>query len=887
LDSAVAFFYCDGNQEHKRLPRYILGSIVRQLFLLTSLHHGSPQENYLRNFRKNNLNTSNLVPALIACTKWIAAFFTDVTIMLDGLDECSRPWEDFLDHTSQLASGNIKMLVTSRPEGPMFEAFCVKPQMAFDDALIQTDIATYIDFRLANNRGLRNIKVSLKTDIRTKLLEKCAASYIPLFRKVLILLSFRWVQCQLDYLGTLKQDSKRRQAIENLPPGLYETYKRMLDRLNEVPGQLQIATTALMWLIYSAGPLTLAELAVAAIYDPKVEFDEEEKFDSDDMVLDYCCSFARLNKKYHPTVVEISHISVTQYLKSETLLDGTPNPYFLGENDAHMLLLKVCLNQIMSDIAKWPGSAGDDGFESAMKYYAQSHMWLHARKVQKCYGGQDLMGEFFLNLAKTESTIAFINWIAPGEGSPSWLCYSAEKLNVSGSTFACPPETMSKLRRMFGPINLAVQLGLVDVAAALLDRRGYRFDEDATSAFALAVCVPQRETVNLFISKDLDRALETEWITLLLNYIAKNRWWDVLERFHGLLRERGVQSPSAVMNSIVLSSADDLESVSRLLPQQKSELNRLIEPSTSDVFVTPIFSMPFYLFGSCRRIPGHDDYTGPPPLTPLHAAIIARYGAIARFLIHQGADVNFRDRKGQTCLHWCLLSSTHWLSPSPLRDHDRNIGIIALLMKEGGDPTIEDNQGLSPLHLAMQRGALETAEILYNTWKGKDVSKLSLSARGILQQGSLDFQLQKWSTRLPDDIKLLDMIAVNYIRRFAGTYGGIDKTQAVLDSFVERDPRNDGVRDVEGLWHRFFCQSCDEPIRAIRWIFTNLLFRHQRWYNICSECRYRKEGLGGNLVHVILATQIPSEEWVRYRFPSCPVPILSLRKSFAMCDEID
>jgi hypothetical protein len=75
--------------------------------------------------------------------------------------------------------------------------------------------------------------------------------------------SFRWVQCQLDHLQTLDRDSARRKALDDLPPGLYETYKRDLDRLSSTPDRLRITLGALKWLVFATESIVVEHLAAS------------------------------------------------------------------------------------------------------------------------------------------------------------------------------------------------------------------------------------------------------------------------------------------------------------------------------------------------------------------------------------------------------------------------------------------------------------------------------------------------------------------------------------------------------------------------------------------------------------------------------------------------
>ena len=152
--------------------------------------------------------------------------------------------------------------------------------------------------------------------------------------------SFRWVQCQLDHLSSLRRDCDRREALESLPPNLPQTYQRILDRLRAKPKDLETGIRALAWLLYSTKPLKLYHLAMATSIDPKRVFDEEQRFDDDETLFDICKSLIKVNRDSE--VIEFSHISVLQFLKAERLPDGEMNPYYLDEMEGHANLMRAC-----------------------------------------------------------------------------------------------------------------------------------------------------------------------------------------------------------------------------------------------------------------------------------------------------------------------------------------------------------------------------------------------------------------------------------------------------------------------------------------------------------------------------------------------------------------
>jgi hypothetical protein len=95
---------------------------------------------------------------------------------------------------------------------------------------------------------------------------------------------FRLVSLQLDRLSTLRSRAKRREAIQVLPKTLNDFYHRLLEDIND--DNRDILKKALIWLLLSAKPLTVAELAEAVIVSPTRPFiDPGERFDDSQSLL--------------------------------------------------------------------------------------------------------------------------------------------------------------------------------------------------------------------------------------------------------------------------------------------------------------------------------------------------------------------------------------------------------------------------------------------------------------------------------------------------------------------------------------------------------------------------------------------------------------------------
>ena len=109
----------------------------------------------------------------------------------------------------------------------------------------------------------------------------------------------------------------------------------------------------------------------------------------------------------------------------------------------------------------------------------------------------------------------------------------------------------------------------------------------------------------------------------------------------------------------------------------------------------------------------HDDpYEG---LTALHIAAKSGGPRFTESIIERGADVNAKDPKGFTPLHYAANQPYYWAN------REIHLKLVEVLLKAGADVNAKDNEGATPLHYAAMNDATKLAEYLLKA--GANVSE--------------------------------------------------------------------------------------------------------------------------------------------------------------------
>ncbi|KAF8247124.1 hypothetical protein K440DRAFT_661610 [Wilcoxina mikolae CBS 423.85] len=236
---AIIFWYCDFKDNQTQDINNLFGFLVSQLVLqqpcfpesvrlFHEKHHGYPRPPLEE--RSELLETIN---SLVASTK---------------------------------SGDHIHLMVTSRKEVDINEQF--QGKMAVDiqsaDHEVGADVEIYAKAEIQKRKALARLPKNLKETIVSTLLKGSQGM-------------FRWCQCQLDALGKARSEKAVNEMLQNLPPGLFGTYDRILQQVDEA--EKEMVSRVLKWLSYSLRPLKLRELAEAIIVEIDQEtFDETARF---------------------------------------------------------------------------------------------------------------------------------------------------------------------------------------------------------------------------------------------------------------------------------------------------------------------------------------------------------------------------------------------------------------------------------------------------------------------------------------------------------------------------------------------------------------------------------------------------------------------------------
>ncbi|KAG2049526.1 ankyrin, partial [Suillus hirtellus] len=327
------YFYCDFRHERTTDGAIILRSLLVQLLRQARVDWSSE---FTDLFRRKSEGAEAPVDIAVLCDLICRSlrFLRRPIAIIDALDECKRV-RTFLTRLVRIVNdGELRLLITSRTEPAISSALSGLPSLSLSDyaRLIDNDMELHIDRELEGRSRLASLAPDLKDEIRRSLLQQADGM-------------FRWVDCQLDAISACRSVKGISDSLKSLPKGLYETYDRILQEIEEAgPDRRSIVERTLMWLVASLEPLNLCQLVEAlSIEIGSTTLNQKLSVISPTDLLEICSFLVSFDEK--TCIVTLSHYSVREYL----MAGENARKYRHLLEDAHRHIVQYCVHYLVSD----------------------------------------------------------------------------------------------------------------------------------------------------------------------------------------------------------------------------------------------------------------------------------------------------------------------------------------------------------------------------------------------------------------------------------------------------------------------------------------------------------------------------------------------------------
>jgi hypothetical protein len=184
-DEALAYFYCDRNQESRQDPTSVLRSFVRQLSVcqqqnaLQKLMVAEYEQRRQKGFSSGKLTFQE-------CAKLILDYvniYPQTTLVLDALDECNpqtrKQLIEVFDSLVTESSKPVKIFISSRPDRDIKTRFQSGPNVGIQATDNHQDIAKFVKSKIdQNSTWFNKFPATLRDEVVQTLLTKSKGMYV-------------------------------------------------------------------------------------------------------------------------------------------------------------------------------------------------------------------------------------------------------------------------------------------------------------------------------------------------------------------------------------------------------------------------------------------------------------------------------------------------------------------------------------------------------------------------------------------------------------------------------------------------------------------------------------------------------------------------------------
>ncbi|KAE8553987.1 hypothetical protein EYB25_002525 [Talaromyces marneffei] len=328
--TAVAYFFCRHDEAESLKAQTIIGSLARQLLVAFKPSALDPKR-----FDETELKD---IDSLIELLHTALPLMHRAIFVLDGLDECDHPVaKKVIGYLRRMQSTlNLHICISLRLDANRLLRYareqlvqCTKTSIPVDNP----DIESFIERELENRIQSDELVIGdpeLILDVRDSLMVGSQGMFL-------------WVALQIDILCTMKTDLGIRQALDNLPRDLSNTFTRILKKHEQKIKPEQ--RTVLEILTVAQRPLTSEELReVLSVTPGDTTWDPGKLLNDVKSVLTYCGSLVTIDEE--DSTVQFIHHSVKQFL-IEDYRDSRGAE--LDIDDANMRMARLILTYLSYD----------------------------------------------------------------------------------------------------------------------------------------------------------------------------------------------------------------------------------------------------------------------------------------------------------------------------------------------------------------------------------------------------------------------------------------------------------------------------------------------------------------------------------------------------------
>jgi hypothetical protein len=205
---------------------------------------------------------------------------------------------------------------------------------------------------------------------------------------------FRWAQLTMDQLVTQHTGRDIRNALKSMPMTLNESYARLLKKIPH--SDKEIVRNVLMWLSYSARPLSISELSEAVVLqETDRDLDSDCRISSPGFILDICHGLVESDQG----PLKLCHDSIRSFLTSEWIRASPVADFYVEPASSHREIMRKCLAYLSFDeFAKGCSSTQSVGHrirDYPLIWYAAQFWPVHAEEFTLDASDEQLILSFF------------------------------------------------------------------------------------------------------------------------------------------------------------------------------------------------------------------------------------------------------------------------------------------------------------------------------------------------------------------------------------------------------------------------------------------------------------------------------------------------------------